>query len=123
PNPGLYNWPHNNFLEIACELGLPALLIALAIFGTAVRDAIRQLRDTASPYFSFSLIAAALLLTGILNSTNTGDINSDRLTWLFVTLVFVVQAIRKNARGETRSESARVTATAFAHIERHPQTS
>lgn len=122
PNPGLYNWPHNNFLEIACELGLPALLIVLAIFGTAMRDAIRQLRDTASPHFSFSLIAAALFLTGIVNSTNTGDINSDRLTWLFVALVFVVQEIRENARRIRRFESPQAPAMSFANIERRPQT-
>lgn len=123
PNPGVYNWPHNIFLEIACELGLPALLIALAIFGMAMRDAIRQVRDTPSPYFSFSLIAAALFLTGIVNSTNTGDINSDRLTWLFVTLVFVVQGIRSNSREDARFECAQAPATSFAHIKRHPQTS
>ncbi len=122
PNPGVYNWPHNIFLEIACELGLPALLIAIAIFGTAMRDAIRQVRDAVSPYFSFSLIAAALFLTGIVNSTNTGDINSDRLSWLFVALVFVVQRIRNNARKETRFESAQEPATAFARIARHPLT-
>lgn len=125
PNPGLYNWPHNIFLEIACELGLPALLIALVIFGAAMRDAIRQVRETVSPYFSFSLIAAALLLTGIINSTNTGDINSDRLTWLFVALIFVVQGIRKVSREEARFEyaQAQAPATAFASVERHPQTS
>ena len=123
PNPGLYNWPHNIFLEIACELGIPALLIVLAIFGTAIRDAIRQVRDAASPYFSFSLIAAALLLTGIVNSTNTGDINSDRLSWLFVALVFVVQEIRKNSRHKSEFDFAPTPATAFAGAEPHPQTS
>ena len=94
PNPGVYNWPHNIFLEIACELGIPAALIACAIFLAAIREALRQLRDKLSPCFGISELAAALLAVGIINGANTGDINSDRLTWLFVSLVFVVGHIR-----------------------------
>ncbi|MGA9593418.1 MAG: O-antigen ligase family protein [Candidatus Acidiferrales bacterium] len=94
PDAALYNWPHNIFLEIACELGLPALLIACAIFGGAIRDFLHQIRDRRSPGFALSMLAGALLISGIVNATNTGDINSDRLTWLFVTFVFVVGALR-----------------------------
>jgi O-antigen ligase len=94
PNPELYKWPHNIFLEIACEMGIPAALIALAIFGSAIREAYRQLKDRDSPYFVLSQLAAALLLVGIVNGTNTGDINSDRTTWLFVSLVFIVRSLR-----------------------------
>lgn len=95
PNAALYNWPHNIFLELACELGLPAMLFAIAIFAVALREAWRQLRDRISPHASLSLGAAALLFIGIVNATNTGDINSDRPTWLFATLVFVVGSFRK----------------------------
>lgn len=94
PNPGVYNWPHNIFLEIACELGIPAALIACAIFAGAIRESLRQLKNRLSPYFDLSELAAALLAVGIINGTNTGDINSDRLTWLFVSLVFVVGNVR-----------------------------
>jgi O-antigen ligase len=96
PNPTLYKWPHDIFLEIACELGIPALLLTLVICGCAIREAIHQLRDRLSPYASLSQIAAALLLVGLINSVNTGNLNSDRATWLFVTLVFVVRAFRTN---------------------------
>jgi O-antigen ligase len=94
PNPELYKWPHNIFLEIACELGIPAALIACALFTAAIAEAIRQLRDTVSPAWALSQLAAALLVAGIVNATNTGDINSDRLTWLFLSLVFVMRGIR-----------------------------
>jgi O-antigen ligase len=94
PNPELYKWPHNIFLEIACELGLPAALIACALFAAAIAEAIRQLRDAVSPGFLLSQLAAALLVAGIVNATNTGDINSDRLTWLFLSLVFVMRGVR-----------------------------
>jgi O-antigen ligase len=91
PNPELYKWPHNIFLEIACELGIPAALIACAIFGSAILEACRQLKHATAPHFALSQVAAALLFAGVINATNTGDINSDRATWLFVSLVFVTQ--------------------------------
>jgi putative inorganic carbon (hco3(-)) transporter len=94
PNPNIYNWPHNIFLEIACELGIPAALIVGTIFAAALAEAVRQLRETASPGFALSQLAAALLAVGLVNATNTGDINSDRLTWLFLSLVFVVRGVR-----------------------------
>jgi|GEM_PF-2101160 len=95
PNPGLYKWPHNIFLELACELGIPAALIGLMIFGGAIRESVRQLRDAASPYFQLSVIAAALLCIGGVAAVTTGDINSDRSIWLFVSLVFVIRAYRQ----------------------------
>jgi O-antigen ligase len=94
PNPALYNWPHNIFLEIACEMGIPAALITCALFISAVRESLRQLRDRRAPHFMLAQLAAALLLVGIINGTNTGDINSDRSTWLFLSLVFVVRGFR-----------------------------
>ncbi len=96
-NAGLYNWPHNIFLEIACELGIPALLIVCVIFGSAIRESFRQMQDHSSPYLTFSYVTAALLLVGIVNSLNTGDINSDRSTWLFISLVFVAGSLRVRA--------------------------
>ncbi|MGH9684344.1 MAG: O-antigen ligase family protein [Candidatus Acidiferrales bacterium] len=94
PNPGLYKWPHNIFLEVACEMGIPAAMLVFIIFFSAVREALRQATDRVTPGFTLSLIAAALLLSGIINGLNTGDINSDRLTWLFVALVFAARGLR-----------------------------
>ncbi len=93
PNAGLYNWPHNIFLEVCCELGIPAGIIVVALFGSAIRESWRQLQERSSPLLTLSQIAAALLAVGIVNATNTGDINSDRSTWLFLSLVFVVRGL------------------------------
>jgi O-antigen ligase len=109
PNAGLYNWPHNIFLEIGCELGIPALLLVLVLFGSAIRESLRQLRDKTSPYLTLAHLSAALLLAGVVNSVNTGDINSDRSTWLFVSLVFLV--------GDVRSQVADSTVEAAWHDE------
>jgi O-antigen ligase len=102
PNAALYNWPHNIFLEIACEIGIPAALVSCAIFASAIREAIRQLRDHLSTFSTLSQLTAALLLTGLVNGVNTGDINSDRSTWLFMSLVFVAGAYRSEALRQTR---------------------
>jgi O-antigen ligase len=107
-NAGLYNWPHNIFLEIGCELGIPALLIVCVLFGSAIREAFRQMRDISSPYLTFSYVTAALLLVGIVNSLNTGDINSDRSTWLFISLIFVVGSLRIRASEPPATLSTRV---------------
>jgi putative inorganic carbon (hco3(-)) transporter len=90
PNPGVYKWPHNVFLEMACELGIPAFLIFAAFFARAARESLRQLRGNASLCGSLQQLAAAWLLLGIINGLNTGDINSDRTTWLFASIVFVL---------------------------------
>ncbi len=97
PNAGLYNWPHNIFLEVSCEMGVAAGLLVIAVFVIAVREAWRQVNDQASPFLTLSQIAAALLLVGIVNATNTGDINSDRSTWLFLSIVYVVREIRRRS--------------------------
>jgi len=95
PNAALYNWPHNIFLEVSCEMGIGAGLLVITLFIIALCAAWKQLEDHVSPYLVFSQIAAALLVVGIVNATNTGDVNSDRSTWLFLSLVFVVQGLRK----------------------------
>jgi O-antigen ligase len=105
PNAALYNWPHNIFLEIACELGMLAAFISCTIFASAACESFRQLKDRLAPYLVFSELAAALVFAGIVNAMNTGDINSDRSTWLFISLVFVVGSLRRQAL-----EPARLTA-------------
>jgi O-antigen ligase len=98
PNPGLYKWPHDLLLELACELGIPAAIVGLAIFGCAIRESIEQLREPASAFFTLSTIAAALLCIGLLAAITTGNINSDRSIWLFVSLVFVIRGYRLKSR-------------------------
>src|SRR5271155_727283 len=110
PNAGLYNWPHNIFLEVCCELGLPAGIMVVALFGGAVREAWRQLRNRTAPYLALSQVAAALLAVGIVNATNTGDINSDRSTWLFLSLVFVMRGLRNAASPEVQPATRTVPA-------------
>jgi O-antigen ligase len=105
PNAALYNWPHNIFLEVSCEMGVGAGLLVIALFVMAVREAWKQLNDTYSPYLILSQIATALLFVGIVNATNTGDINSDRSTWLFLSIVYVVRGLRQKSAAPRRQPS------------------
>jgi len=108
-NPNVYKWPHNIFLEVACELGIPALLIVLAFFAAAAHESWRQLRMSVPACGTLPQLAAAWLLLGVVNGLNTGDINSDRTTWLFASIVFVVGAYTQrnsicDARATTSSQ-------------------
>ena len=81
-------------------MGIPAALIACALFGSAIRESLPPIeRPPRRPTSHFRILAAALLVIGIVNATNTGDINSDRSTWLFMSLVFVVRGYRVKGRG------------------------
>lgn len=111
PNPTLFKWPHNIVLEIACEVGIPAALLVLAIFTGAIRSALRQLRDRFSPHHSLSELTAALLLVGAVNAVNTGNINSDRSTWLFISLVFAVAALRSGEKCQPQMQATAVVKT------------
>ena len=113
PNPGVYKWPHNIFLEIACELGIPAFLVAAAFFVSATRESLRQLRNPVSDPGLLQQLAAAWLLLGLVNALNTGDINSDRTTWLFASIVFVIgtYAAEDDAAAVSAPELPEVAAT------------
>ncbi len=97
PNPGLYKWPHDIFIELACELGIPAALIGCAIFASAIRESFRQLRTARSLNYELSVVGAALLWIGLVTAVTTGNINSDRTIWFFVSVVFVVGAYQRRA--------------------------
>jgi hypothetical protein len=43
---------------------------------------------------------------GIVNATNTGDINSDRSTWLFLSLVFVVRGLHDHQQAKAPQPQA-----------------
>lgn len=118
PNPGMYKWPHDIFLELGCELGIPAALIGGAIFACAVRESLRQLRNPTSPFFRLSTIGAALLCIGMVAAVTTGNINSDRSIWFFVSLVFVIGAQRRAGRGLTYPLDRRIASEPLgeAHV-------
>jgi O-antigen ligase len=113
PNAGLYNWPHNIFLEVCCEMGLPAGILVAGLFASGIREAWRQLKDHVSRHLVLSQVCAALLAVGIVNATNTGDINSDRSTWLFLSMVFVMRGLRNG----TSSAVQPATQTGSANLQ------
>ena len=73
---------------------MPDVKKAELIDGVVYMPSPVRFEDHAAPHLGLSQVCAALLAVGIVNATNTGDINSDRSTWLFLSLVFVMQGLR-----------------------------
>jgi O-antigen ligase len=98
--PSQWNYSHNVILEIGAELGVPAALAYLGMIYLAFRETIRQLRDRAFRYRTFSRVILALLAVGLVGQAVSGDINDNRAFWLYLGLPFV---LREMDRGEVRT--------------------
>lgn len=93
-NVTVYNWPHNIFLEIGCELGIPVALAVVGILVAAVWQAVKMLRESTPRDRTLVATVAAFLIMGLMDFMNTGDINSGRVSWMCVSLVFALQAVK-----------------------------
>ncbi len=74
-------YPHNIFLEILFELGLPGLLLFVAMLWVALRGSFPLSLLRGRPY---ALLALGLFLGAFLNAQVSGDLNDNR--WLFACL-------------------------------------
>jgi len=94
----LYNWPHNVIIEIGCEMGLAAAMIASLLVILPFVETFRQLTDQGFQYKIYSRMNLACLIVGFLTFMNTGDINDQRAMWLYMSLPFVIRGFgRKSA--------------------------
>lgn len=93
PNPLIYNWPHNIILEISSEMGILSALITCAIIICSFWETFRQLMDNNFKYKKLSRMILALLIIGFITMSNTGDINSVRPMWLYMSIPFVLREI------------------------------
>lgn len=76
----LRNYPHNLFLEIAFEAGLLGLASLLILFALVVRAMMRML---AASNFHF-LVLGLLVLFCVLASQFSGDLDDNRLIWVWI---------------------------------------
>jgi O-antigen ligase len=94
----LYNWPHNGIIEIGCEMGLAAAMIACLLIILPFVETFRQLADQGFQYKIYSRMSLAFLTVGFITFMNTGDINDQRPMWLYMSLPFVIRGFgRKSA--------------------------
>jgi O-antigen ligase len=104
-NVTVYNWPHNIFLEIGSELGIPSALAVLGILAAAVWQAVKLFREATPRHRTLAATVAAFLVMGLLDFMNTGDINSGRVSWMCVSLVFALQGVVLNEEAGARVKS------------------
>jgi O-antigen ligase len=74
------NYPHNLFLEIAFEeglMGLAAFLALLALVGISIY---RMIGDSRSHF----LVLGLLVLYSVINSLFSGDLDDNRLLWMWI---------------------------------------
>lgn len=100
PSPApwlLYNWPHNGIIEIGCEVGLVAAMIACLLIILSFVETFRQLADQEFQYKLYSRMSLVLLTTGFITFMNTGDINDERPMWLYMSLPFVIRGFERKS--------------------------
>lgn len=93
PNPQIYGWPHNIFLELAAELGIPIALAFAILVVWSFRTAIAQVRRADFPLRNLSVCVLSLLIFGFIQMIKSGDINDNRSMWLYLGLPFLLQSM------------------------------
>ena len=96
PSPWyLYNWPHNGIIEIGCEMGLLAAVIACLLIILPFVETFRQLADKDFQFKVYSRMTLAVMTIGVITFMNTGDINDQRPMWLYMSLPFVIRGFAR----------------------------
>ena len=114
------NYPHNLFLEIAFEQGLVGLTVFVALLLLVGISTVRMIKASRSRF----LVLGLLVLYCVIISLFSGDLDDNRLLWLWigVTLTvcrlvqFRVHAYRVMQRAMRRAPAAPVTPLRRARI-------
>jgi len=83
-------YPHNIFLEIGSELGIPGLLTFVFLIGFCMSRLIRVSRLRSEVYHLVWAISA-LLLYMLLNACVSGDLNDNRMFFMWMGMVFAIE--------------------------------
>jgi len=67
---GLVNFAHNDYLETACDMGIPALIVALWLIGSIIRTGLDKSKDGKDPYRLGCTIGALSLSIHALSDFN-----------------------------------------------------
>ncbi len=81
-------YPHNLFLEVGSELGWLPLAALLVLIGCSLRQLVGLLR---AEYSWTTLFLAIVVLTALLNSMVSGDLNDNRLLFCVLLLPMLVR--------------------------------
>lgn len=93
PNAALFNYPHNVFLEAGAEMGIFAAALLITLVAVSLFASLRQAFDRSFPLQKLSRVVPVLMILGIVSLLNSGDINSHRDMWLYMSLPFVLRGL------------------------------
>ena len=88
-------YPHNLFLEVGCELGWIPLLSLLATLALSLSALVKVLKNE---YSWPMLFLGILVITTLLNSMVSGDLNDNRNFFAALLLPFVALRLQKRER-------------------------
>jgi O-antigen ligase len=115
-----YNWPHNVIIEIGCEMGLPAAIIASLLIILSFVEVLRQLVNPDFPYKVYSRMCLTFLTIGFLEIMNTGDINNARNMWLYMSLPFAVRCFGQQSVSRVAGKNSLTKTSEYLHFS-HPK--
>lgn len=93
PNAALFNYPHNVFLEVGAEMGVLASAILIVLVGVSFTESLRQVSNRRFPLHKLSCVVFVLLVVDLVSMLNSGDINSHRTMWLYMSIPFVLRGL------------------------------
>jgi O-antigen ligase len=107
--------PHNMFLSVQTELGIPGLLVFVTLLGTAIASVINAIKSArAAGDREFDLLGRGVLvaLVGFLASAMFGSFEYNKQLWLLLGLTLAMAtAVSASARLRSESTSANADTT------------
>jgi len=103
--------PHNTYVSLAAEMGVPGLVLFLATIGFALRNAHRAVltgRRLALPEFEVFGVVAGVCLLAVLTGGFSGNWDCHKILWLFYGLALAMGRIADRETSGERLAAARI---------------
>jgi hypothetical protein len=100
-----FDHAHDIFLNIAVELGLPALVLFLCLLGFIGGAIYRATRDRASPVYPFAVAVSASLIALIVNSITEYPLRQNLILATILVVIGLLYAFERGMREERASLS------------------
>lgn len=92
---GVHDYPHNLFLEVLSELGMVGFIVITILLIRSLIHIIQMMKDENIRKNYIFITVVSLYLITFINSMVSGDINSNRIMFTFLSLIFVLPTILK----------------------------
>jgi O-antigen ligase len=97
---GVFKYPHNLFLELACENGIVGLLLIISFVFITIRYSLKTIQNfhKQNKHINIQLIITSLtiFIFSIWNSMFSGNITINEVVWLSAGLIYVLYSSSQN---------------------------